>query len=404
MSKIYTVNNGKSEKEQIPSIEYINELTKMIEDSFIKLGGYFEGFQSIKTSCEELPITTVEDKSEILARDIKSDSQHRFVTDAVLATIIHKASKFDLDRSIDDVKSDLKSYMDNLYTRIVNTPNVINKLRDISTILNEDEVANGLLNTLSYKLNIEDFNDHKDSSIHMNNNDRKALNVLIKCLSDGFADWNAVDGASNAIKNKPESLPANGGNADTVSNHGIKDLINKDDYDIVIGTSTEKYSKDCCDVYAKDCLLDKYELNEALESMKGSGIILFKRGYYCLEHAGLNIICTAHRIFTGVDSRLSWIHTDKDTYIDNATFKNIGFNRTKIYIKSNCDMRNVRFANCEIILDKSEDCNITDCVFDSCTIKAEGNIMNNIIKDNRFIHTKPITYIGGNNIIKDNIY
>lgn len=402
MSKVYTVNDGIKASDQLPSIEYINELVKMIEDKFANTETENCGFPSIKIKTEELPVG-IKEQGTVLAKDIKLDSQHKFVNNALLSAISYKASKFDVDRAIDNTKNDLKSYMDEIYTRIINTPNVINKLRDISVILNEDKELAGLLNALADKLNIEDFNEHIVSTTHMNNNDRKALNVLIKCLTDGFADWNAEDGAINYIKNKPESLPANGGNADTVANHSIKDLINKDDYDIVIGTSTEKYSKDSCDIYAKDCVIDPYELEEALESMKGSGIILFKRGYYCLEHAGLNIVCKSHRIFNGVDSRLSWIHTDRDTHIDNATFKNIGFDRTKIYINSNCDIKDVRFSNCEIILNKSEGCNITDCIFDNCTFKIEGNMINNIIKFNRFIKTRPIQYIGGNNIISENI-
>lgn len=401
MSKIYSINNQESEAYKLPSVEYIDEVVKMLEDEIISAGVKINGIPSIKTTTVELPVNNKEEI--VLAKDVKQDSQHRFVNNAILANMNQKITKVEVEQIVDNSKEDMKSYMEELYMRIVNTPSVINKLRDISTILNEDKIASGLLNTLAYKLNINDFNNHVGSSIHMDNNDRKALNILARCLVDGFSDWNAKDDAFNAIKNKPESLPANGGNADTVANHGIKELINRYDYDLVIGSSLEKYSKDSCDIYAEDCIIDPYVLEEALESMNGSGIILFKRGYYCFEHAGLNIVCTSHRIFTGVDSRLSYIHTDKDTYIDNATFKNIGFDRTKLYIKSNCDIKNVRFANCEIILDKSEGCNITDCVFDNCKIKAEGSIMNNIIKDNRFIRTKQTTYIGGNNIIKDNI-
>ena len=289
--------------------------------------------------------------------------------------------------------------MDELYTRIINTPNVINKLRDISTILNEDEVVNGLLNTLSYKLNMDDFNAHTKSSTHMNNNDRKALNVLLKCLIGGFADWNAADGAYNTIKNKPESLPANGGNADTVANHSIKDLINKDDYDIVIGDSRQKYSEDSCDIYAKDGNIDDEAFQSLIKSLI-NGIILFKRGVY-----NINTIDSYKelRIINGVNSRLSLITAKDFVRINNSIYNNIGFVDSKIYIESECEINNVTFTNCDIVIGNSTGTNIISCRFNNCRIKIDGYMTNNIIKFNRFIQTKHITYLGGNNIISENI-
>ena len=396
MSKVYTINNGESEANQIPSIEYLNELKKMIVDAIVSYNAGFNGFPSIKMNTEELPIG-IKEIPTISASEIETDSEHRFVNESILNTMVDKPTKFEIERSLDDTKLDLKSYMDNTYMQIVNTPNVVNKLRDISTILNEDEIANGLLDALSYKLNLQDFEEHTNSSVHMTNNDRKALNILLKCAIEGFADWNAKDGTSNAVKNKPESLPANGGNADTIANHGIKDLINKDDYDLVIGTSLEKYSKDSCDIYA-----DRGFLNvDAIESLEGLCVILFKRGHYTINTIGVN-----NKIINGVDCRLSWIHTDTDEVIqiNKTVFKNIGFDRSKIIIKSDCEFKDVKFANCEIAFDNSVVCKITDCVFDKCTFRYEGNMMNNIIKFNRYIHTKPIVYIGNNNIISENIY
>ena len=320
MSKIYTVNNGKSRNEQIPSIGYIDEIVKMIEDKLVNKD--VEGFPSIKGTMEELPVG-VKSLPEILAKDIKTDSQHKFINDAVLATVTEKPSKFEMEQSLEDIKIELKSYMDELYTRIINTPNVINKLRDISTILNEDEIVDGLLNTLAYKLNIEDYNNHIKSSSHINNNDRKALNVLIRCLSDGFADWNAKKGEYNAIKNKPKSLPANGGNADTIDNHGIKDLINKDDYDIVIGTSEAKYSKDSCDIYAENGKIDTDVLSSHIDSLNVGGIILLKRGSY---NTDLMHLYNKSIILKGFNNKLTSIKVNKLVDLSNITIENININ------------------------------------------------------------------------------
>lgn len=400
MSKIYTVNNGESNSDQIPSIEYINELTKMVEDILISINPEFNGFSSIKSKKEELPVG-VKENPIITASDVVTDASHKFISKVVLDTITDKPTKFEVDRSIEEAKKEIRDNVEKLYTRIVNTPNVINKLRDISVILNEDEVVDGLLDVLANKTNQDDFNYHVSSSTHMNNNDRKALNILIKCLMAGFADWNAKEGDYNAIKNKPESFPANGGNADTIANYGIRDLINKDDYDIIIGTDTEKYSADSCDIYAKDCEVDYIKFKELVDDIKNSGMIHFKRGYYSLNSIGIE--CDSYIAFDGADNKLTWLKISNIAKLNNVSFKNISFDKSTITIKSNCEFRNVRFSNCTINLDNSESCKIIECEFYNCTIIQEGAIMNNMIIYNRMIKTKPIVYIGGNNIIKDNL-
>lgn len=398
MSKVFTVCNGKTgEKIKIPTVEYINELTKMVEDILISINKDFPGFAAIKTSSEELPVG-IKQVPDVLAKDVKTDSEHKFINEAILNTLVDKPTKYEMESYVSESKEEIKELINEIYMRIVNTPNVINKLRDISTILNEDEIASGLLNTLSYKVNFEDFQEHSKSSIHMSNNDRKALNILLKCLTIGFADWNAEGGAYNAIKNKPESLPANGGNADTVSNHDIKDLINKDDYDIVIGDSREKYSKDSCDIYAKEGNIDQDTLNS---SLKNGGVILFKRGSYNVDYIDTYI---KPRVFKGVDRRLSCIKANGFININNCVFKHIAFADSVIYIKSDCEIENVSFKNCKIVFIDADDSNITGCQFNNCVVEYNGYIMNSIIKNNRFIRTKPIQYIGGNNIISDNIY
>jgi hypothetical protein len=399
MSKIYTIRNGESEKEQIPSIEYINELMKMIEDAIMSVNDDFNGFSSIKTANKELSVNQKQ-RHKIMANEVKTDPQHKFINDGMLATIADKPSKFEVEQMLDEHKKQIEENINQVYTRIINTPNVINKLRDISTILNEDEIANGLLNTLSYKLNTQDFNEHATSYKHIDNNDRKALNALLKCLLCGFADWNADEDECNAIRNKPESLPANGGNADTICNHGIKDLINKYDYDIVIGRDGEKYSKDSCDIYAKNGEVNVDAFVPLLKSLVNDGNVLFKRGLFIVDlinNYGITII------FEGIDRRLSTIKANKFIDITDCVFKHIGFTDSIIYIGSGCEMTDINFTNCEIIFNDAENCNIMGCTFYNCKFEFKGNVINNIIKFNRYVQTKPIAYIGGNNIISENI-
>lgn len=392
MSKVYTIYDGK-----IPSIEYIDELKKMIEDELVSLNSDFSGFPSIKASNEDLPVG-IKEQPVIKAKQVKTDSDHKFVTDGILSTMVDKPSKFEVEQALAKTKQEMLDMVNDIYMRIINTPNVINKLRDISNILDGDEIANGLLNTLSYKLNIEDFEAHNKSCIHMNNNDRKALNVLIKCLSGGFADWNADSTEYNSIKNKPESLPANGGNADTIANHTVRDLVNTE-YDIVIGRDHMKYSEDCCDIYAKNGIIDFAILSSLLGSISNIPVVLFKRGEYEIDSID-NVNKTV--IFKGESNRLSIIKRAIIT-MNNFIFEDISINDSIVCINSNNELKNILFNNCTIIFNRSENCNIAWCQFNNCKFEYKGSLIRNIIKFNRYTHTKPIQYIGGNNIISENI-
>ena len=198
MAKIYSVGNKNSEEYQIPSMQYMNEFEKMIEDILLGDNKGCYGFASIETQLNELPVG-VKEIPEIQAKDIKTDSQHKFINDGILSTIVDKPSKFEVEQLLLKSKEELIKNINDTYMRIINTPNVINKLRDISIILSEDEIGKGIIETLSYKLNIQDFEEHKSSFLHMTNNDRKALNVLLKCLLEGFADWNADKDSYNDI-------------------------------------------------------------------------------------------------------------------------------------------------------------------------------------------------------------
>ena len=102
MSKIYTINNGGSPADQIPSIEYIDELKKMIED-YLFDHGTIAGFPSIKTNAEELPVGVTK-IPDVLAKNVKTDSQHLFINDGILATMVDKPSKLELEKSLEESK------------------------------------------------------------------------------------------------------------------------------------------------------------------------------------------------------------------------------------------------------------------------------------------------------------
>ena len=171
--------------------------------------------------------------------------------------------------------------------------------------------------------------------------------------------------------------------------------------DIVIGTSCPFYSKDSCDIYEKDGFINVEHLESEINHINNNGVVLFKRGEYTIESLNAKYY-NLPMIFKGADRRLSRIFVN-DAKLYNVTFKHIGFENSTIYIESAVDLDDVLFNNCDIILKRSEDCNIRNCIFENCRISIYGSIMNNFITHNRYIKTKPIIYLGSANVISDNI-
>lgn len=397
MSKIYNINDN-----YIPSVEYIKEIVKMIEDSILNVSNDvpFNGFKTISTETDDIPIQ--QSKYSIYANEIITDANHRFINEPLLNTFINKPSKFDIDQNIEDLRCEIDEKINDMYMKIINTPDVINKLRDISNVLNEDKNVDDVLANISDKASIKQLNDHIDSAIHLNNNDRKALNIIIKLVKDGIIDWNAGDGDINSIKNKPNSLPANGGNADTISNHSIKDLINKYDESVVIGTISKYYDKDSCDIFIdKDSNISLEIIKYITKNNYNMHTLLFKSGEYIIKDFDTHSYNDIY-IIKGISKKVS-ILDDSNITLDSIDINNLGFYNSNVMIKSNCDIDNIEFKNCMITLKNSECCNIRNCTFNNCKFIISGGIFDNIISFNRFINSEHIKFLGGNNIITNNI-
>ena len=77
-------------------------------------------------------------------------------------------------------------------------------------------------------------------------------------------------GKTSGIKNKPDSLPANGGNADTVGGFSIEHLMNHQVVDYIIGYD------DKCDIRINEDQSNVSVINQIL----ANNSIAFKKGVY----------------------------------------------------------------------------------------------------------------------------
>ena len=105
--------------------------------------------------------------------------------------------------------------------------------------------CNGVNQYWEFYLIGDDYNEHiEDNNIHLSSDNKRDISYLKKVLSSAYVDWNCNnDQDIHYIKNKPESLPANGGNADTVGGYSksqlMKNIINRINYHLFLFVSLQ---------------------------------------------------------------------------------------------------------------------------------------------------------------------
>ena len=122
-------------------------------------------------------------------------------------------SKTTLTAVENDIVNNLKITINQQIDNIINNKGATDAINKIIKITSEHKDAIDLFKNLIDK---DELKSHEQNGLHITEKDRIALNLLLKFIDKGCADWNASEGEPNYIRNKPESLKANGGNSDTV--------------------------------------------------------------------------------------------------------------------------------------------------------------------------------------------
>ena len=420
MSKIYNLKeyDGANEinpQEQIPSLEYVNEIVKAILD-IIKnhmnntenahspyLALHYPGLQSINTDTEKLPIG-LESMPVLRAAEIQTDSMHKFVSESLLKILKEKPTAFEMETALEDLRKDLKSEMNAAYIKLLNTPDALNKLKDIAYLLQEEANLDTVISLLATKVTKEDFTTHIKSKSHLNNNDRKALNLLLGFIAEGCADWLAKEDAPNFIKNKPKSLPADGGNADTVGGYKPSDLLYKRIYNYIIGVSGNGYTEDQVDFFIDDKYKNIKKVFGTLKALN-TGTIHLRNGIYVLDTLELEMTKTGYGeyILSG-DGKNSVIKAGSYRFDGNVYLKDLNIVTGVVHIGSHCKLENITFNNCKIFMESSYGSVITGCEFQNCAFYWDGSCISNMITNNRTTRSMSLEYIGGNNLIANNLY
>lgn len=327
--------------------------------------------------------------NKIAADDVLTDNMHRYISDSELEKLNECISKTELNATVKEITNNFKMALNDQLDNILNNKNTINAINNIKDVISNNQESLDLFKDL---VNKEEFNNHLNDGLHLSSEDRIALNLLLKFINKGCADWNAVEGDANYIRNKPSSLPANGGNAETVGGYCAYKLMTKQSEKYIIGINTAK----TYGLSEVNLLLTTKNVNKLEKYLVDFTSICIREGDY--EPQNLNI--------------------------DAVTLYGVG-NGTQIYNSNikilNSKIRDLQFINCNIIIDGVGG-SLHDIVFENCVInllnvnqyiiknnifkncKFEMNqIHNSIIKDNIFNNSSLIVYYGGGNIISDNV-
>ena len=331
-------------------------------------------------------------RNKVKPEDIILDANHRFINDIQEEKIKESVTRTDLEAAERDITNNLKLSINQTVDNLINDKDAIDAINKIKKVISKNHSTIDLFKNLIDK---DDLNAHEKNGNHINWEDRAALNLLLKFIDKGCADWNAKEGDANYVRNKPKSLPANGGNADTVGNYKPEDLFNKQLAKCIIGidNNNKNYSKKDVNI-----LLNKNNVNTLNTYLCDNSLTYIREGYYNINEFKMPVNSNVSGV--GVSTQ---IDNCKANINNNSKLHDIYFTNSEININCNeSEIIDTTFKNCRINLSCSRAI-IKECRFIDCTF-INQKINNSIIKDNICSGTtNKIEYYGGNNIIS-NLY
>jgi hypothetical protein len=392
--------------DQVPSVKYVKDALKALTD---ELNDKIDGFSgSINYPLASLDVLGKNSQNEndpdsesrkVRAEDIITDAKHKFITQAQLDSFKDKPTMQELNMVMSTISDEIEQRVDAAYVNIMNTPNALQKLKDLAILLRDNSDIIGISELAASKVDKKDFEVHKDSVLHMSSNDRKALNALIKALDIGFADWNATEDDQNFIKHKPTSLPANGGNADTLAGRSADAYLTSRVEDYVIG-----YDPDKSDITVDD---DTKDITPIFRGNSYKGLMAIQSGiYYLSDDCTITSIayntpgsCTisGNNTATVINGQKHIIVLDKGVIL-----KNLMITDCAVIVKSNVEIEHVLFKNCNVEFASSSKSVMKYCTFEGSSFKYSGICQNNMVLFNRGDKSINFKYIGGNCIVDGN--
>ena len=380
MAKVYCLNTEDTSDQNtlIPSIEYILE-------------SILNGAEPDK-EYEALPTC-----DSVHSENVTQDARHMFISQSKLAELENKPSFADMSTAIDSMASTIENNNKQLYINLLNMPDAVGKLKDIATLIKEDDNISALAELFSSKVDNDTLENHaNNTTYHLTVEDRKALDMLLKLVETGYVDWEADESSLGYIKNKPTSMKADGGNADTVGGLPLSWVANKREHDMYLGVDGNGYEE-----IEVDMMIEK-EPSSAL-NIAFEGSVFFRKGNYKLPSLMLSPGTDKYLTLCGNGASANISSEEVIKFPKNLSVRDIRFSNSTIYIGSNNDIHDVVFENCTVYFDTVSFTTIECCRFIGSTFTFVGSCLSNMIIHNRANSDIKFMYKGGNNIIDSNL-
>ena len=395
---IYRITNKDTgESILIGSKEYIDLKFKVLKDTlvnYIKNKNPSEDVNfSILDNESVVDISEVlENSNSIRAQNVIEDDQHMFLTNKQIQNMNSKISSFEAERLINDAKNQLQIIFNDQYVRLLNLPDAVNKLREISDIVKDNDEISSIVDLVNDKVTKEELEEHAKSNTHLSDNDRNAINILLDKFYSGDLESIGED-----IKYAE--------NTSRIDNLSLESIHKCKREELIIGNS-DKYSPGEVDLLMD---LDPDRVIEILNFC--AGIVVFKPGVYefnnsrrIVRESSANFIIEGCGDYYVTEFKLDGhdIVVNDFITIRNCTITGNAESMPTLFLTSNIKFENIRFYNCNFVLDHSEFINFRDCHFNNCNFKIKSSTYIKIV-DNYLYNTKIPKLLGTTNIIKDNI-
>ena len=398
MSKIYKYINENGEEQLYVSKEYVDVRIKALREAIISHiknidDAHIDHSADIDVPFDNVSVekAAISNEVKVNAKDVEEDSTHRFTTDEDIKKFRSKPTLFEVQRMIDDAENNLQAVFNDQYIRILNIPGAVDKLIEVAELIKSNANLDKLVDIMENKLSKKDLMAHIESSIHLTEDDRNALNIILEKFNDGtlqalgdnakYADIARVSNNSSAI----EGL-------DLRSLHKCKAE------ELVIGLGN-KYNGRVLDVVMND----PNKEFELLDLNYISGAVCFKTAEYNIDNFNIDrknndidlIIygCGSGTMFNIYNMNLNGRVTMRDCKVRNGI----------INVKTNNTFENIIFENCDIKLSGCNFVTFNKCRFTNCSFKFEVGCSYLRFVDNYISGNKMPKYINKNCTFRDNI-
>ena len=373
MSKIYRIIDSENgEVELLVSKEYVDLRIQALKNAILSHE------QNIVTAHTNSSSTLVEtagllDKEEIVDIDLnigvpevtleslEQDSQHRLLTDTQIEAFKNKATTFEVETAIEDVKNELKSSFNDQYINLLNLPGAVDKLKEIAEVIQSSDTLSTLLSALDERVTEDELSEHAANHRHLTNNDRKALNILLNLINDGFIE--KIKDIGKFAEKSEQSI-----SAESLDGYTVTDLLSCHHENKILGTS---YNNGLYDDTGVNLLF-----NTATQDGRGAG--------------------DATRLYPGANIDFN------NVTIENLCIEKV-INDITVEIHNYVKLIDMTFRDCHIVFDDSVKLMIDRCTFDRCTFEF-GTACSNMMIVNSYFRGGPLPkYLSRTSVINGNL-